>query len=153
MAEFKIGSRPLRSWRAHYWFRLHNAVRDIWDRRIRGLCVAAPSGYITGGAYHFWRCALKHGHDGPHRFQNYVWTDLGTAQYDPLRMMGDGPNARMTVPVVRRHPVLTRKQKRQRDEHHRVLDLDYRLPHEREQMEKRPATIQPELPATPKEDQ
>lgn len=145
-----IGARSLKAWRAHYWFRARNAIRDLWDRHVRGLCAAAPSGYITGGAYHFWRCGLRHGHDGPHRSQNYVWTDLGTSQYDPLRMTGDGPDARMTVPAMRRHPVLTRRQKRERDEHHRVLDLRFRSEHERQQLERRPATIQPEIPANPK---
>ena len=36
-----------------------------------------------GGGYRHWRCALKRGHDGMHRFGNYVWTDDGTVTYLP----------------------------------------------------------------------
>jgi hypothetical protein len=52
-------------------FRAENALRDLGDR-LRGRCCRAPN-YMVDGGYHFWRCGLKRGHDGPHRSVNYLW--------------------------------------------------------------------------------
>lgn len=60
-------------------FRAENALRDWWDKRVCGTCCAVP----TGG-YDFWRCGRKAHHLGPHRFNNYTWTDDRAAEYDPI---------------------------------------------------------------------
>ncbi len=51
-------------------FRAENAAKDMLDR-LRGRCCAAPR-YMVDGGYHFWRCGLRRGHDGPHRSVNYL---------------------------------------------------------------------------------
>lgn len=38
----------------------------------------------TGGGYAHWRCERRRGHDGLHRFVNYVWSADGKADYVPV---------------------------------------------------------------------
>lgn len=43
------------------------------------------------GGYAHWRCALRRGHDLPHRYRNYTWASPGArVEYDPVPIMGYG---------------------------------------------------------------
>lgn len=83
-------------------YRIENALHDLLDR-LRGRCCAAPR-YMIDGGYHFWRCGLRRGHDGPHRSLNYLWGPGGSL-YSPI------PNP---PPGCDRNPVETRRQRRSR---------------------------------------
>ena len=89
-----------------------NALRDLFDRWVRGRCCAAPD-YMAGG-YTFWRCGRPRGHKGPHRTVNYLWgDDLGGTAYSP------------TADPIRgldRYPIDTRRQRRQRRAFHDAAD-------------------------------
>lgn len=91
-------------------FRAENALRDLGDR-LRGLCCAAPN-YMVDGGYHFWRCGLRRGHDGPHRSVNYLWGPGGSV-YAPI----DDP-----PPGCDRNPVETRRQRKSRKAWHALSD-------------------------------
>jgi len=83
--------------------RITNAIRDARDK-ARGVCCAAPSGALSDGGYHFWRCALKRGHDGPHRTGVYIWSEGERPEHDPSS----------EVHGTDRFPVFTRRQARVR---------------------------------------
>jgi hypothetical protein len=80
-------------------FRAHNALLDLGDR-LRGRCCRAPLFMVDGG-YHFWRCMLRRGHDGPCRSGNYLWGPGGSV-YAPIDKW---PRGRWD-----RKPVQTRRQ-------------------------------------------
>jgi hypothetical protein len=76
------------------WFivsrRGHNRWLDLRGR-LAGYCMATTwrqdtghgPGYSPG--YSHWRCWRKrHPATEPHRYINYVWTDDGPSDYDPL---------------------------------------------------------------------
>lgn len=90
-----------RYWTVRFW--LENAVRDL-GARLAGHCNRAP--LCTEGGYHFWRCELQRGHEGPHRSGNYLWGPGGSL-YAPVQ----GARA-----AADRKPVMTRRQRRYREE-------------------------------------
>lgn len=98
-------------------FRFENAVRDLLDRWGRGRCCAKPR--YPDDPFHFWRCGLPAGHDGPHRSVNYLWGDGvdGRSQYDPDNGISDG---------VERKPVRTRRQAREFEDWHRQREAERR---------------------------
>ena len=59
-----------------YW-RTRHRIENAWmDFRAitAGYCNDNPWRPAPGeGGYSFWRCCRKCGHDGRHRFRNYVW--------------------------------------------------------------------------------
>lgn len=59
--------------------RASNWLRDLWDGRVRRLCLDVPS-----RGWRHWRCGRPRGHMGAHRFINYRWPDGGSVEYDPL---------------------------------------------------------------------
>lgn len=64
--------------------RTSDVVRDLIDMRVRRVCCARTD--EAKGGYRHWRCGRRRGHDGPHRFVNYVWPSdgLGEVEYDPI---------------------------------------------------------------------
>jgi hypothetical protein len=78
--EVALLRRYLRMWRRLDWFGarswlyslgLHAAVH----RKVPRSCQAqAPKGQ---GGYDHWYCQLPRRHDGMHRYNNYVWGDIG----------------------------------------------------------------------------
>lgn len=60
-----------------------NALRDLIDKRVRGLCCQDLT--IDDGGYSHWRCGRPAGHPGEHRFRNYVWQGPGhRTEFDPV---------------------------------------------------------------------
>jgi hypothetical protein len=98
-------------------FRVENAARDFCDRWLRRRCCAKPK-YMQGG-FHFWRCSLPHGHDGPHRTCNYLWGigPDGRSEYDPDNGVVDR---------LERHPVRTLRQAREFEGWHRRKEAERR---------------------------
>lgn len=80
----------LAEWNGHlpgwYWRAYHRIVnwrRDLWDKRVRGICCQDLT--IETGGYNHWRCGLPRGHEGVHRFRNYIWAGEGhRTEYDPF---------------------------------------------------------------------
>lgn len=66
----------------------HRAQNRYWDTLavLSGYCNNCPWTADPGGGsgYSFWRCAYKRGHEQPHRYRNYTWTDDGHGKYDPI---------------------------------------------------------------------
>lgn len=104
-----------RCWTARH--RAANALCDLRDRWLHGYCCAAPSTMLEDGAYHFWRCGRKRGHKGPHRTVNYLWGHEGGG-YSPI------PHDQPSPPRLDRHPTLTRRQRRARDQWERQRRID-----------------------------
>lgn len=90
-----------------------NLRRDVLAR-LRGRCNRAPA-YMTEGGYHFWRCGLQRGHDGPCRFGNYLWGPGGSV-YAPVNFREVG------LRIAERYPVQTFRQKRQRRRYEELSD-------------------------------
>jgi hypothetical protein len=67
----------------------HRAQNRWCDLRavLAGYCNHIPYDPIPGqgGGYANWRCARRRGHEGMHRFVNYVWSDDGRTDYLPVR--------------------------------------------------------------------
>lgn len=91
-----------------------NLRRDALAR-LRGRCNRAPA-YMTEGGYHFWRCGLPRGHDGPCRFGNYLWGSGGSV-YAPVNFREVG------LRIAERYPVQTFRQKRQRRRYEELSDV------------------------------
>lgn len=71
--------RYLRMWRRLDWFGLRSwlyaqALHSAVHERKPFSCAAVPP--RGSGGYH-WHCQLRKRHDGMHRFNNYVWGDVG----------------------------------------------------------------------------
>src|SRR6185437_7202827 len=88
--EVAIVRRYLRMAHRHGWFGLRHwlysqALHAAVYRHKPGSCRATPP--KGQGGYDHWFCQLKRRHDGMHRFNNYVWGDIGGepvgALYDP----------------------------------------------------------------------
>lgn len=128
-------SIAIRAWFSMRYYRAKhrtlNSTRDLWDRHVRGYCCAAPSGLPDSPGYHFWRCGLKHGHDGAHRFVNYLWSDSAGEKVPAAREHYSVYAPRDGLGAVRldRYPTLTRRQKRQRDAWHEMKDRERRANH------------------------
>lgn len=90
------------------WFvatrRAHNRWLDLRGR-LAGYCMASTwrvdpkhgPGYAPGYApgYSHWRCWRKrHPLTEPHRFINYIWSDGGPSEYDPLPLGADANGVR-----------------------------------------------------------
>ncbi len=79
-AEVRIVHRWMRRWRWKNWFGLRSwlytqALHAAVNQRKPFSCgVNPPAG---SGGYSHWRCQLKKRHDGLHRFNAYVWGDVG----------------------------------------------------------------------------
>lgn len=48
-----------------------NALKDFWDRYHNQICCAHLE--EGDGGYTHWRCGRPRGHEGAHRFGNYIW--------------------------------------------------------------------------------
>lgn len=74
-------------WRC--WHRTANRLRDALAVCV-GACNASTwsgEGYV--GGYAHWRCMRQRGHQGLHRFNNYVWGGLTEqVMHAPLEVMG-----------------------------------------------------------------
>lgn len=71
------------------WIWIHRTQNRWHDVRAMasGYCNDCPrkNGLPDeGGGYRHWRCALRRGHDGMHRYRNYVWTGDGATDYLPV---------------------------------------------------------------------
>lgn len=82
-AETQIVLRYLARWQLTNWFGargwlyrqgLHAAVH----RKKPGSCAAVPP--KDAGGYSHWRCEIKRGHPGLHRYGNTVWGEVGGEQ-------------------------------------------------------------------------
>ena len=91
-----------------------NLGRDA-RARLRGRCNRAPA-YMTEGGYHFWRCGLPGGHDGPCRPGNYLWGPGGSV-HSPVNFREVG------LRVADRYPVQTFRQKRYRRRFNELSDV------------------------------
>lgn len=85
----ETGAVRWKDFRRHLKSRYHVAVMRLDNRWqdlravLAGACnrstwVGVPSApdaieYGYAGGYSHWRCARERGHEGPHRFHNYVW--------------------------------------------------------------------------------
>lgn len=58
------------------------ALRAAVNRKVPFRCQATPP-KGTGG-YSHWHCSEKKRHAGPHRFNNYTWTDGDHVEYAPV---------------------------------------------------------------------
>lgn len=68
------------------WLPTRTELKTFWvdvRARLAGYCNRTiPPEW---GGYSHWRCALKRGHDLPHRFINYTWAGPGAqVEYDPI---------------------------------------------------------------------
>lgn len=79
--EADVLRKYLRHWRINNWFGLrswlyykglHNAVEGCNPR----LCGVVPD--QGSGGYRHWHCQLRKKHEGPHRYNNYIWPGPGT---------------------------------------------------------------------------
>jgi hypothetical protein len=97
-------------WRC--WHRSCNRVRDGLAR-LAGACNRstwdAGSASWSGGYAH-WRCALRRGHEGVHRFENYVWAGPGSrVVFDPLPVRGLRESAELRGEVLPFRAVTSRR--------------------------------------------
>ncbi len=72
------------TWKGRYWRSRHRIENAWWDLRaiLSGYCNDNPWRPDPGeGGYSFWRCSRKFGHDGRHRFRNYVWEFGGRPEH------------------------------------------------------------------------
>lgn len=105
---------PLRD-RARTCFRTYRkrAENRWYDLRafLAGYCNDCPHDAIPGegGGYPNWRCALRRGHDGQHRFRNYVWDGDDRVDYQPAPVR---PGQMPPSQPWERHMTLTRRQER-----------------------------------------
>lgn len=121
--------KSARAWVSMRYYRtkhaLVNAGRDLWDRHARGYCCAAPSGLPDSPGYHFWRCNLKRDHQGAHRHLNYLWVDPAAEKEPVTRETFSAYSPRENIgPRLDRYPCRTRRQKRQVDAWHEMLDRE-----------------------------
>lgn len=81
-------------WRLGLWrSRAANRAMDI-AAVLAGYCNDRPWSPIPGeggGGYSHWRCAHRRGHQGLHRFRNYVWADDRRVVYTPERWTPSQP--------------------------------------------------------------
>ncbi|MCX5562745.1 hypothetical protein [Streptomyces sp. NBC_00038] len=70
-----------------------------------------------GGGYLHWRCALRRGHEGLHRYRNYVWNEQRDVEYAPVALAD-----RMPSQPWDRRCIGTRRQFRQAIEWHKIQD-------------------------------
>lgn len=88
------------------WRTIHRA-QDRWhDLRahLAGYCNDRPVKIgIPGesGGYHHWRCSLRRGHDGKHRYNNSVWDDIGRGEHQPVDSPPSQPWGRAGTPTIR----------------------------------------------------
>lgn len=70
------------------WRAYHRGANRVWDAlaRLAGACNASTwDGLGYAGGYAHWRCMKRRGHEGEHRFQNYVWSGApARVEYAPL---------------------------------------------------------------------
>jgi len=72
--------RYLRMCRRHDWFGLRSwlygqALHAAVHQRKPFTCQATPP--RNSGGYDHWHCTLRRRHDGMHRFNNYMWGEVG----------------------------------------------------------------------------
>ncbi|MGA5489586.1 hypothetical protein ACPCK1_17740 [Streptomyces pseudogriseolus] len=70
-----------------------------------------------GGGYLHWRCALRRGHNGLHRYRNYVWNEQRDVEYAPVPLTESMPSQ-----PWERHSTHTRRQAREAIEWRKVQD-------------------------------
>jgi hypothetical protein len=74
-------------WGYFWWLPRWTELRYSWldvKAAARGYCNDKPwTPDERGGGYAHWRCAFKRGHDGLHRFNNYIWDDGASVYYAP----------------------------------------------------------------------
>lgn len=105
-----------------HWRTRHRIGNRYMDARavLAGFCNDNPFRPTPGeGGYSFWRCCRKAGHDGRHRFRNYVWETGGRPDHVPE----DWPTAVDGGYVDQprnRYPTLTLRQSRAVDAWHRA---------------------------------
>lgn len=80
MSDAALLRRYLRMWHRLDWYGLRSwlyaqALHSAVHERKPFSCQAVPP-RGTGG-YDHWHCQLRRRHDGMHRFNNYVWGDVG----------------------------------------------------------------------------
>jgi hypothetical protein len=92
--------------------RIANRYRDL-RARLAGYCNHKPwnpNPDRSNGSWVNWRCALRRGHDGQHRFRSYVWGDVGEVEFQPIPILS------VRQPMVGqpqdRHMTPTRRQAR-----------------------------------------
>ena len=97
-------------------FGLENGMADA-RARLTGVCNAlASDGTPRSNGYNFWRCGLDRGHDGEHRFRNYLWSDGENMRYEP----GEHLPGRYRDQL--RNPHSTRIQRRNAEAWHRDVN-------------------------------
>lgn len=73
----------LRRW--VYYEALHAALHAAVHEKRPFSCQVQPE--RGSGGYDHWYCGLKRGHDGPHRYRNYVWAGPGTrVEFAPVNV-------------------------------------------------------------------
>lgn len=106
------------------WIAIHRTQNRWRDLRavLASYCNHSPYNGIPGegGGYCWWRCALRRGHSGVHRYRNYVWDEQGHTQYAPINPMPDQPWVRASI--------MTRRQSRQRRAWHQAQAAKRRSP-------------------------
>lgn len=78
------------AWRAYH--RGYNVLHDGLAR-MSGACNAETD----EGGYAHWRCMKARGHDGRHRFNNYVWASGARPEFVPLEVRGLSEHRALTA--------------------------------------------------------
>jgi hypothetical protein len=92
---------PGLAWRTIH--RIQNRWRDLLAM-LSGYCNDRPVKLnIPGesGGYVHWRCSLKRGHSGKHRFRNSVWNENGKVAHEPVDVPPGQPWERAGTPTIR----------------------------------------------------
>ncbi|CAM5602223.1 hypothetical protein [Streptomyces coeruleorubidus] len=88
------------------WRTIHRTQNRWWDLRatLAGYCNDRPVKTGVPGetnGYAHWRCALKRGHDGLHRYRNAVWLSGCRVDHEPVDMPPGQPWERAATPTIR----------------------------------------------------
>jgi hypothetical protein len=68
-----------------YWLPTKQELWILWVDIKAVLAGDCNREIAKRGGYAHWRCALRRGHDLPHRFNSYTWAGPGAnVEYDPL---------------------------------------------------------------------